>query len=190
MIAGDYNFASDSDEIVRKLSKKKYSSTRSFGSRSTTRSYGASRSYGSKKSRSIKIMKRDRDGQMQEKRITVHDNNDKSSVNLKIQFAVNSSELKTNSMDTLDELGIALNNPSLERRKIIINGHTDSDGSEKTNLKLSLKRAEAVKQYLIHNHSVSSRRIRTMGYGEGMPMVNNSSNRNKQINRRVEIIAE
>jgi outer membrane protein OmpA-like peptidoglycan-associated protein len=189
VVAGDYNFSSDADDMIQKLTKKAPAKTRSFAPR--TRSFGATRSYGSsQKARSIKIMKRNDAGNMEEEKITVRDDESKSAVNLKIEFNVNSYALKNRSIDTLDELGVALNNDALRQRKIIINGHTDSDGSRQTNLKLSLNRAEAVKRFLVQHHSISSSRIRTMGYGEGMPMVLNNSRRNKQINRRVEIVAK
>ncbi len=66
-----------------------------------------------------------------------------------------------------------------------IGGHTDSDGTKKRNLRLSTKRAEAVKRYLI-DKNIDKKRLKSVGYGESRPLVKNSSEDNKQKNRRVE----
>ena len=46
-----------------------------------------------------------------------------------------------------------------------------------------------VKRYLANNFTIGSGRLKVMGYGEGVPLVGNTSARNKQLNRRVEIVA-
>ncbi len=68
---------------------------------------------------------------------------------------------------------------------IVIEGHTDSDGSAKANLKLSKKRAEAVKKYLIDYKGIESSRIKAIGYGSSRPETSNSTLEGKQKNRRV-----
>ena len=57
--------------------------------------------------------------------------------------------------DFLDELGGALRMSDLRDRIVSINGHTDFDGEEDFNLRLSLDRALAVKQYLENNHAIA-----------------------------------
>lgn len=109
-------------------------------------------------------------------------------VNLKIKFDVNSYTIRPGSFAILDELGKALSGADLQHLSIYINGHTDSDGKEKYNLRLSLNRASTVKKYLIDNHAVSPDRLKVVGYGESMPIKPNTSARNKQLNRRVEIV--
>ncbi len=69
---------------------------------------------------------------------------------------------------------------------IIITGHTDSEGDEMRNMVLSQNRADAVKEYFM-KHGVSSDRIKTIAYGETMPLVINDTEEDKQHNRRVEI---
>lgn len=69
---------------------------------------------------------------------------------------------------------------------IIITGHTDSEGDEMSNMVLSQNRADAVKEYFM-KHGVSSDRIKTIAYGETMPLVINDTEEDKQHNRRVEI---
>lgn len=68
-----------------------------------------------------------------------------------------------------------------------ISGHTDDVGEENTNMDLSIRRAEAVKEYLT-NSGIAADRISTRGFGEIMPKVNNDSDENRALNRRVEIV--
>lgn len=69
--------------------------------------------------------------------------------------------------------------------KMEIAGHTDSDGSKKNNLILSQKRAKSIKSYMV-NQDIHASRLLAVGYGESEPLVENSSEKNKRINRRVE----
>jgi OOP family OmpA-OmpF porin len=112
-----------------------------------------------------------------------------SKVNLEIRFDVNSAQLRPNSIPLLDELTNALRDKRLRVNFYFINGHTDSDGSDEYNLRLSLDRAISVRQYLVHNHKIEDHRLKVMGYGEGIPLVANQSRSDKQINRRVEILS-
>ena len=72
------------------------------------------------------------------------------------------------------------------RVKII--GHTDSDGDDNSNLALSKKRAEAVKNSLAKDFGVEAARMDTDGKGEAEPASPNTSPENKANNRRVEFI--
>ena len=110
-------------------------------------------------------------------------------LNLAVEFDVASYALRSTSMALLSELGKALADPRLAEQTVYINGHTDSDGSEDYNLRLSYNRAESVKQFLVSNYGISPDRLLVRGYGEGMPLVSNDSRANKQTNRRVEIVA-
>jgi len=69
---------------------------------------------------------------------------------------------------------------------IEIAGHTDSDGSESFNQKLSQLRVDTVKKRLV-SKGIKGYRLRAKGYGESRPLVPNTSDENKQKNRRVEI---
>ncbi len=69
---------------------------------------------------------------------------------------------------------------------IEISGHTDNTGSDEINNKLSLERANAVKDYLL-KAGIDTARIRTKGYGKTKPKADNSTEEGRQINRRVEI---
>jgi outer membrane protein OmpA-like peptidoglycan-associated protein len=98
-------------------------------------------------------------------------------------FEVNKSVLMPESYAELDNLLKLLSNqPEL---KIEIYGHTDSDGSDESNLKLSEDRAKSVVAYLV-SKGVKSDRLSAKGLGETKPAAPNTSPENKAINRRVE----
>lgn len=69
--------------------------------------------------------------------------------------------------------------------RIEISGHTDDIGQEADNLALSENRAKAVYDYLV-SKGVSSNRLLSKGFGEGKPLFENSTEENRQLNRRVE----
>jgi len=101
----------------------------------------------------------------------------------KITFAYNKAVIKKKSYGLLDKLINIAQGCSSD--KIVIEGHTDSDGSERYNQKLSEKRANAVKVYLV-SHGVSKDRLESIGYGELHPIATNSTELGKKQNRRIE----
>jgi outer membrane protein OmpA-like peptidoglycan-associated protein len=72
-------------------------------------------------------------------------------------------------------------------RTAIIEGYTDNVGSDAFNVDLSLRRAEAVRGFLIKN-GVSGERVTARGYGEASPVASNDTEAGRQQNRRVEIV--
>jgi outer membrane protein OmpA-like peptidoglycan-associated protein len=100
-----------------------------------------------------------------------------------INFASGSAALDPQSAFLLDSIAdIVARCPGL---RIVVAGHTDSDGPEATNQWLSQQRAASVVDYLV-SHGVGEGRITSVGYGESRPLVPNDSPRNKQRNRRIE----
>ena len=73
-----------------------------------------------------------------------------------------------------------------EKTVLLIKGHTDDTGSESYNQELSERRANAVKN-LLTAYNVNVQRVTTVGMGEFQPKVPNTSDANRQINRRVEL---
>ena len=69
--------------------------------------------------------------------------------------------------------------------QVEISGHTDSDGDEKHNHKLSQNRADEIKKHMV-SKGIDGKRITTVGYGKSMPKYPNDSPENKTINRRIE----
>jgi len=70
--------------------------------------------------------------------------------------------------------------------KLNISGHTDSQGKEDANLRLSQGRADAIKAYLIYEFKIDASRIDAHGYGSAKPIVEEASDDHRQLNRRVE----
>jgi outer membrane protein OmpA-like peptidoglycan-associated protein len=70
--------------------------------------------------------------------------------------------------------------------KLNISGHTDSQGNEDSNLRLSQARADAIKAYLIYEFKIAAARIEAHGYGSSKPIVQEKSEDERKLNRRVE----
>ena len=102
-----------------------------------------------------------------------------------ILFEFDSTELRAGAERTLTQVARFLN--EYPERSVMIEGFTDSVGSEEYNRELSEKRAQAVKQELVDS-GMKGQRIKTRGYGEEYPVATNDSEAGRQENRRVEII--
>jgi type IX secretion system PorP/SprF family membrane protein len=104
---------------------------------------------------------------------------------LHFNFEFNSSDLDEKSTKYLDDLTVALlDNNHLN---ISLTGHTDNVGSTKFNQRLSLYRANAIKEYLV-SKGVESERIKTEGKGMAESLNENQTEEEKALNRRVELM--
>lgn len=101
-----------------------------------------------------------------------------------ILFAVNSSELQPAAKENIGKLATILN--KYPDTNILVEGHTDSTGSDEYNQSLSERRAASVAGYA-KGQNVKADRFTTVGYGETQPVVSNSTAEGRQANRRVEI---
>ncbi|WP_144289897.1 outer membrane protein OmpA, partial [Ideonella sp. A 288] len=99
-------------------------------------------------------------------------------------FDVDKAVLKPEAKAKLDDLVSKTSGINLE--VIIAVGHTDSDGSDGYNQKLSVRRSEAVKAYLV-SKGVEKNRVYTEGKGEKQPVADNKTKEGKAKNRRTEI---
>jgi OOP family OmpA-OmpF porin len=70
----------------------------------------------------------------------------------------------------------------------IIEGHTDNVGKEAANVKLSQRRADSIKAYLVKKFGIDSSRIKAVGYGPNKPVASNATKEGKQKNRRVKAV--
>ncbi|HEY5919330.1 MAG TPA: OmpA family protein, partial [Chryseolinea sp.] len=70
--------------------------------------------------------------------------------------------------------------------RLNISGHTDSQGKEDSNLRLSQARADAIKAYLIYRFKIDSGRIEAHGYGSSKPIISEKTDDDRKLNRRVE----
>jgi outer membrane protein OmpA-like peptidoglycan-associated protein len=101
-----------------------------------------------------------------------------------ILFDVAKADLRPEAQANLANLGVILN--KYEDTNILIEGHTDSDGTDEYNQALSERRANSVSHYLA-SQAVSAGRMSTIGYGESQPIADNNTAAGKQANRRVEV---
>jgi outer membrane protein OmpA-like peptidoglycan-associated protein len=102
-----------------------------------------------------------------------------------VLFDTNRAQLKGGASRSLEKLVNFLN--QYPQRKVLIEGFTDSTGSEASNLALSSRRSNAVRMALIVM-GINSTRITTQGHGESYPVADNGTASGRQLNRRVEII--
>ncbi len=75
-----------------------------------------------------------------------------------------------------------------ENCTLTIEGHTDSYGGDQQNLRLSQKRAEAVREYLLANMNLTPEQIEAVGYGESHPIANNETREGRAKNRRIDVV--
>lgn len=102
-----------------------------------------------------------------------------------VLFDTGQAQLKAGAMVAMDRLADFMNdNPE---RSLMIEGHTDSRGSEQLNAELSMRRADAVARSLMQR-GIAGDRLRTAGLGEAYPVANNDTAAGMQQNRRVEIV--
>lgn len=101
-----------------------------------------------------------------------------------VYFKTNRAVIESRSFPLLDNVAkILLSHEELE--KVRIEGHTDSQGNDGDNLKLSQARSEAVRDYLVKK-GVGSGRLAPLGFGEARPIADNKSAEGRAKNRRVE----
>ena len=104
-----------------------------------------------------------------------------------VLFSSGRSTLLSNARPKLDEVAAALQKSDAE--KFVVEGHTDSIGSEATNEELSYRRAGTVRDYLIER-GVPAEKIKAIGYGKSRPVADNATAEGRANNRRVEIVIQ
>ena len=104
-----------------------------------------------------------------------------------INFDYDSDVIRAESKPTLDKIVAMLK--SEQDMQLIIEGHTDSDGTTEHNQILSQKRAESVKSHLV-SADIDASRLFTEGHGESTPVASNATSIVKAQNRRVELVVK
>ena len=108
------------------------------------------------------------------------------SIDLEINFALNSADLEPSAVVALQQLGAALASPALASGSFLVAGHTDARGSKDYNQILSEKRAQKVKSFLTQNFAIADDRLLAVGYGQ--EQLKNTADPYADENRRVKII--
>jgi outer membrane protein OmpA-like peptidoglycan-associated protein len=111
---------------------------------------------------------------------------ERPAVDLQIYFDYNSSAISPKAVPQLTNLGNALSSPQLKNALVSINGHTDGKGTDSSNQKLSERRAESIKRYLVDHFALASENLVTIGYGK--QKLKDAAHPMAAENRRVEIV--
>jgi len=113
---------------------------------------------------------------------------EKGRVTLNVEFDFDKAVIKKKFHDEIGNLAAVMKKyPDL---KITIEGHTDNVGGLTYNEKLSQRRADAVKKYLVEKFGIEDSRLTAKGYGPIRPIESNATKEGRQKNRRVEAAAE
>lgn len=107
------------------------------------------------------------------------------------KLAFKSLEFENGKADILESMHQDLDriaNFLIDHPKLSLNisGHTDSQGNKDSNLRLSQARADAIKAYLVYQFKITPERINAHGYGSEKPIVEEKTEEDKRLNRRVE----
>lgn len=108
------------------------------------------------------------------------------SIDLNIPFDYNSDKLTPDGIITLRRLGAALKDPRLSNYRFKVAGHTDAKGTAEYNQKLSERRAQAVRDYLVFQYDMEPDRVETEGYG--FTQLIDASRPEDGVNRRVQVL--
>ena len=117
----------------------------------------------------------------------VYKQGDRLFIRLKaIQFPVGKDIIMPRNYPLLRKVQLAI--LAFDKPNVLIEGHTDSTGSEATNEELSKRRAKAVREYFVANGTLPQERIIGYGYGSRRPLALNETEEGRAINRRIDVI--
>jgi outer membrane protein OmpA-like peptidoglycan-associated protein len=102
-----------------------------------------------------------------------------------VLFDVDSAVIRDEGRETLVQVADVMD--EFDKTAIVVQGHTDSTGSDSHNQELSERRAAAARDYLV-TRGVDDQRVQAIGYGETQPVSPNDTPADRQVNRRVEIL--
>ncbi len=105
-----------------------------------------------------------------------------------VLFSSNHAELLPSAQVKLNEVALALTRQDVES-KIVVEGHTDSQGQPEYNQDLSQRRAQSVRDYLV-SRGIAADRVTAQGFGLTRPIADNTSPEGRANNRRVEIVVQ
>jgi outer membrane protein OmpA-like peptidoglycan-associated protein len=103
-----------------------------------------------------------------------------------MQFPVGKSVIMPENYNLLSQVQKAIR--TFDDPRVIVEGHTDTTGSNEVNMLLSQQRAEAVRDYMIANQTLPPDSISAVGYGSERPLASNATSAGRAINRRIDIL--
>tara|TARA_Y100000389_G_scaffold167358_1_gene172525 strand:- start:3702 stop:5204 length:1503 start_codon:yes stop_codon:yes gene_type:complete len=103
-----------------------------------------------------------------------------------LNFDSGTAKIKLSSIDLLNKVKKAID--IFPQSEVIINGHTDSQGSIKNNQDISQERAEAIREYMIDKMQIPRHQLIALGYGETKPVSSNETEAGRSRNRRIDIL--
>jgi len=109
-------------------------------------------------------------------------------VELDVKFDFDKAQVKQESYGDIKALADFMK--QYPQTSTVVEGHTDSVGSDAYNQGLSERRASAVRDVLVNQYGVESGRVQAVGYGESRPVADNATADGRAINRRVEAEVE
>lgn len=108
------------------------------------------------------------------------------SFTMQIEFDFDKADIRPMYHNQLKEAADFIN--KYPANQILVAGHTDSKGTDAYNKKLSQRRADNVRKYLVNKFGISANKLVARGYGESQPIASNETDAGRQQNRRVEVI--
>lgn len=109
-------------------------------------------------------------------------------VQLDVKFDFDKATIQEGSYDDIKQVADFMK--QFPQTTTVVEGHTDSVGSEQYNQKLSERRANAVRNALVDKYGVEGSRVQAVGYGEDKPIADNRTKEGRAINRRVDATVE
>jgi outer membrane protein OmpA-like peptidoglycan-associated protein len=109
-------------------------------------------------------------------------------VELDVKFDFDKAVVKEGSFDDIRDLAEFMK--QFPQTTTVVEGHTDSVGTDSYNQQLSERRAMAVREVLVNQYGVQGGRVDAIGYGEARPVADNETEEGRAINRRVEAAVE
>lgn len=105
-----------------------------------------------------------------------------------MKFSPARFELTSSSLDTLQKVKEMMGAVTITN--VVIEGHTDSIGTEQKNMELSQKRAEAVKKYFVSEKTLPESQVEAKGFGYERPLTTNKTKEGRATNRRVDVVID
>jgi OOP family OmpA-OmpF porin len=107
-------------------------------------------------------------------------------ITLDLKFAFDKAVINPDDYEQLKAVAVSM--MDFDTATVLIEGHTDSKGTTAYNMKLSQRRADAVRNFLLKEHGITAARLTSKGLGEAKPVTSNDTEEGRARNRRVDAV--